>query len=246
MEDRAAAETERLRLVEKLFACTESVIRECIADVKPDIAAVILTEHEAPDVIGFYIDSKPRVHMVARLIYKQPGYTSHVDRADTDDVKRVCSMIYDGVHMVFSSVCGEFNQTHNEKIEGLALNFDNDAMAFVPTFINHKLHKFNTAIRKRENLQRAAMDSANLANMAQINTELKKIIDELAQCTLEDIDECEIETAELNLTMSGGWLYIQVEEKPEVDLDLCLSRLPAINASVDGPSMIDLLSEKSA
>jgi len=33
MEDRAAAETERLRLVEKLFACTESVIRECIAEI---------------------------------------------------------------------------------------------------------------------------------------------------------------------------------------------------------------------
>lgn len=246
MEDRAAAETERLRLVEKLFACTEPVIRACIAEVKPDIAAAILTEHEEPDVIGFYIDGKPRVHMVARLIYKPPGYSSHVDRADTDDVKRICSMIYDGVHMVFSSVCGEFNQTHSEKIEGLALNFDNDAMAFVPTFINHKLHKFNTAIRKRENLRRAAMDSANIANLTQINIELKKIIDELAPCTLEDIDECEIEAAELNLTMSSGWLYIQVEERPAVDFDLCLSRLPAINASADGPSMIDLLSEKSA
>ena len=218
-------------------------MRQCIAGAMPEIAQEIAGEPDQ-DVIGFYVGSKPKVHMVASVIYNEPNYPSHVERADHDDVKRMCSMIYDGVHMVFGSVCGEFNKTHTEQIEGLALNFDNEAMAFVPQFINFKLQKFNMAIRKRDELQKHLTNPANAANFTTISGELQKVTDELASYSLEQIEDCEVLTAEKNLLLSGGWIYIQVEERPEVNLDLCLTRLPLIPEPAEG-DLIDLLNSKS-
>ena len=240
MEDKAAAETERLRLIDKMFACAEQVVRQCIADALPNIAAEINPPEQTSDVIGFYIDEKPLTHMTASLIYQPPDFPACVAREDTDDVRKICSMIYDGMHIVFGSVCGEYNANHAEKIEGLVLNFNNESMAFVPCFINYKLQEFNAAIRRRDTL-RAALDAPeNTTKQTEILADIAKI----QFNTLEAIDECEILTAERNLTNRSGWIYIKVEDRP-ADLDLCLTRLTAVSEEPQ-QSMTELLARQAS
>jgi hypothetical protein len=128
-----------------------------------------------------------------------------------------------------------------EKIEGLVLNFNNDAMAFVPCFINYKLQEFNAAIRRRDTLRAALEAPENVDKQTDILADIAKITEQLG--TLEAIDECEILTAERNLTNRGGWIYIKVENQP-ADLDLCLTRLTAVSEEPQ-QSMVELLAKPS-
>jgi hypothetical protein len=254
MEERAAIEQERAKLIDKLFACCELVVYECIVDALTydvELHDEFVTHADdlsklPYDVIGFYIDEhQQRQHLIGSVTTLEPGHSSQCQHSDQDEVRRVCSMLYDGINMVFASVVGAFHKTSRHKINGLTLKFDNESMAFKPYFINFKLHQFNQAKRQVDRCAKMLLNLA-LLDRDKVQAEHDKHRAELDMLTLEEIDECEFYVTELNLKNNANWIYIVVEEKTNIDIDLCLSRCLPVAADADKPAMIDLLSSNKA
>jgi hypothetical protein len=252
--DKAKAEEEKAKIVEKIFQCSETPIKEWISlfindYVKVNIEELFPDYVDDSDVIA-YEDNKK--HYTAYLVTMPHDAVSFVDTEllKLENTQKACSMLYDGVRMVFPAVVQTINEEYKKYVDGIIVSFNNEKMSFTLTKVNIKKFKFEKAKEQMELLIKFKENTSNPDELKQINELLMKSEDLIKSISIDDIVDEQKLCDEINEKLKNAdQLHIAIEENSEsVELmEAALHRLPTIGVSYQDPdeeTLVDKLKKE--
>ena len=204
--DQASAEVERKKIIDKLFLCSETPIKEWIADYINEPVTKVFPDYNAvDDVIGFCINegTDKQTYYTASLVYMEPDQPAYVSKEllKHEEVKKSVSMLYDAVRIVIPGVAATSEPPYNLLTNNLNCEFLNDNLAFRLVKENAYKKEYIT-IQQQLSYVMYIMDQANvkidelnkLLNDSQTNpddySELQKNINDIDTDMLEKEKIC--------------------------------------------------------
>lgn len=232
---------EEAAIITKLFNCTESVIKEWIAEYLDKSPSDVFDDYvDDPDVIGFQENNK---HYNAYVVTMK-NTTSLVDSKllkNSEKARKACSMLFDGVYKVFSSVI-QTSTEYKEQIQGLRPVFDESSMSFQLKCINVKAEQLKIAVDQLHKTRAYLCSSkTELINdqLESIKNSIKLYSDIIKSNTTEVLNAAEEECKKTNERLATlNNLCIAIEDVDDQDIDnleTSMRRLPTFGLQYQDP-----------
>jgi hypothetical protein len=229
-------------IAEKLFDCAESVIQEWIADYfNADISDIFDDYSDISSVIGLtHADKQYNAYVVTMDV----GTASLVNAdllKDSEVVRKTCSMLFDGVYHVYSSLAMTAKDEYRERLRGLVPKFDETTMSFHLTHINVKAAELQAADEQNKRIRELVQSGVELTDeqKSSLINSAAAIKDVMMRNTREVLDAAEAECLRLNELPHNEALYIVVEEASddniEERLEESMCRMPAFGTMYRNP-----------
>jgi hypothetical protein len=241
--DKAKAEEEKIKILNKLFRCAESPIKEWVAEVF-DLENAFPDYTDDSDVIGFEYN---QVYYNAYLVSLRPNLTGLVDEKilnNSNDAKKACSMLFDAMRIVFPSVVQTCDEPYLTKFKGLSVSYTNMAFQLCRRSMSEaKLNVIYAQLAELYKLRETADDKDKINDLIEkLNTDVSLITNEMLE---EELDNCAKENESLS---KKNWMYLVIE--PAVaDIDLSMERLVSVGMTYQDPdekTLIDKLKDELA
>lgn len=236
-------EEEQQAIVNKLFDCTESPIKEWIASYfNVPVEEVFCDFVDDSDVIGFQEGS---IHYNAYVVTLSSESKKHVDEElikHSEKTRKACSMLYDGVYKSFAAIIQTASEKYKDFVANLRPIFDEHTMSFKLVYINGKAAQLKIAIDQRNtifktlNNEQTTLTEQQKQDIGKILTTVESII---KQNTIEVLNEEELYCVEINNKLDNyDKLFIVVENAEdayEENLETSLSRMPDFGIQYQDP-----------
>lgn len=245
MEDLSKAEAakQQAELQDKFHNCTESIIKEWIAEnMGKPVEELFDDYNDTTDVIGFCEGGK---HYIAYVVTMEADSKSLVDAEllkNSEKARKACSMLFDAIRTVFIAVVGSHvgKSEDSEFMKNLMPIFIEESMAFRLIRVNRSLLEVKTAMKHRQQIEQLKASGKELSEDeiksvgARID-EINKILDiDNQKKVMEEEEICK----EINERIAGIWLHIVLEETDPNDTDIAnesMKRLPTFGLLFQDP-----------
>ena len=230
-------------IAEKLFDCTEAVMQEWIADFFGVPVEEIFDDYtDTSSVIGLTYAGK---QYNAYLVTMDKGTTSLVSAdllKNSEDVRKTCSMLFDGVYQVYSALAMTANQDYRERLRAMMPKFEEQSMSFQLIHVNARaveLQIANDQNNKLRNLMQSGEELSDEQKSSLLNS-VAAIKEVMLRNTREVLDAAEVECRKLNAENQHNLsLHIVLEEAGEDNeedrIEEGLSRMPDFGTRYHNP-----------
>jgi len=169
--DRAKHEEEKAKLLEKMFSCAETPIKEWIAEIKNvDVETLFPDFVDENDVFGFNIDTKHyNVYLVS--MEENKNYLD-MELLKNEDAKKACEFMFNAVIMVYEKIIENIPE-----MKGFGCRFNDEFMAFELFRYNMsflQMQKYYTNIGYYENMIKNLKEEGKTETIEILENELKK------------------------------------------------------------------------
>jgi hypothetical protein len=139
--DRAKHEEEKVKLLEKMFSCAETPIKEWLAEIKNvDVEEMFPDFVDENDVFGFNMDNK---HYNVYLVSMESNKTFiDPEILKNEDAKKACEFVFNAVIMVYEKIIENLPE-----MKCFGCKFNDELMAFELFRYNMAYLQFNKYIR---------------------------------------------------------------------------------------------------
>jgi hypothetical protein len=150
--DKASAEEEKKRMMDKFFDYAETPIKEWVAEfLGKDPTDVFTDYNDDNELIGYKENDKfYDAYLVTMESNSQKQVPSNL--LELENTRKACSMLFDAIKIVFPAVLQTTKPEFTNDLTGLYFTFDNDTVSFKWAMINIPLFKKRTAAQKRDQL----------------------------------------------------------------------------------------------
>lgn len=242
----AQTEEEKAIFTEKCFNCTESPIKEWLAEFLNEDVSIAFTDYtDSVDEFGFQ-DDETKKHYNVFVVTGNPEMSSNVDLEllkRNEKARAACTMLFNAVHQVFVAVASTVTEEFSDKLMAIRPEFDPEHMAFYLRRINMSASRLHAMMAQKRQLDAylATNDISKLTDeqMTHVNKAQAGIDKVLAECTKEVLDAEQSLCDTMNPQLKKlSWLYLVTEESssnPE-DLEASLGRLPTFGLTFQDPN----------
>jgi hypothetical protein len=234
-EEQAA---EKAAYTEKFFNCTESPIKEWLADYLNVPVETLFPDYvDEADIIGFPHDNKQYSAYIVTMPCDTECLVDVNLLKSNDKASRACSMLFDAVREVFMAVTGACD---NEELKSIMPVFSEEKMAFHLLRVNRKAMQLQAADQQMQQTQKflQSEDAKNLTpeQYEAVNNgldHLNKIFLEINKQSLDDEEKiCRDVNEHIREKM---WMHIVVEEIDPEMADEGMKRLPVFGLPYQDP-----------
>ncbi len=245
------------RITNMQFSCTQSVIQEWIASyLELDVDEVFPDYTVESDVIGVKIGNTQYNGYVVTLPYDMESQVDMKFMKENENISKTCSLLYDAVYIVFSSVLHTIQDKYKPRVLSLRPSFNENNLNFNLVYINIKAETAKQILEQRINIakylekcekEHVLIEDSQMEIINKKIEEFNKILLNISEDDMKNEEiKCMLENEKLK---QFDRLFICIDETTSDvlnadDPSFLLSRLPEFGLKFqdpDEPTLIDII-----